>query len=75
MDSFACTLIIYHASHVNSDWPGYGDTTGVFGSLVASKIYVTSNIYRLIRSIKYKLITKLIIWMEANFRDEFFKPN
>ena len=50
-------------------------TKGVFCSLVTPKIHVTSNIQILIKSIKYKLITKSITQIEANFRDDFFKPN
>ena len=44
---------------------------GVFGFLVTSKIRVTSNVQILIKSIKYRLITKPIKQMDAKLRDDF----
>ena len=45
------------------------------GYLVVPRIHGTSNIQILIKSIKYRLITKTITQMEANLQDDFFKSN
>ena len=44
-------------------------------SLIASKIYVASNIWILIRRTKHELIIKLITQINANSQDESIKPN
>ena len=47
----------------------------VFGFLQLNLSPVTSDVYTLVRSIKYSLIVKLITQMRTKRRDEFIKPN
>ena len=48
---------------------------GVFGSGDYFLVPVTSDVWTLIWSIKYRLTTKLTAYIETNLRDESIKPN
>ncbi|OEL37469.1 hypothetical protein BAE44_0001512, partial [Dichanthelium oligosanthes] len=48
---------------------------GVIGSYMLNFSLLTSNIWMLVRNIKYSLIIKLIVQMKTKRRDEFIKTN
>jgi hypothetical protein len=53
----------------------YFTTYGPFDFRWLKFSLITSNIWMLIKSIKYSLITKSIIQAMINTQDEFIKPN
>jgi hypothetical protein len=48
---------------------------GVFGFLYKSLVYITSNIWMLVASIKRSIIIKLITETKTKRREEIIKPN